>query len=134
MSGKRLQIMTNTPLRILSFAVMLAACLGMTGCESMLSRAKGEVSGLKISPDVGIINDKPDAGYKVEFTLTNRGDAGVLAIRPWLSCSEGNYTRSQDMQFNAGESKRLSYFFHEPTINATNVQGGVNVTPAYTAK
>jgi hypothetical protein len=126
--------MSNTPPRILRLSVLLGACLWMTSCDAMLSKARGEVSNLKITADVGLINDQPDAGYRVAFNLTNRGGDGMISIRPWLSCSEGNYTRTQDMQFSAGEVRALSYFFHEPTINATNVQGGVKVVPAYSAK
>lgn len=97
--------------------------------ESSSSKAEGEISNFEVNSDFGIINDEPDAGFTVTFTLKNIGEKGVIEITPKLSCSEGEWTRNQSLTLNAGESKNLTYFFHEPTINSTNVQGSVYVYP-----
>ena len=70
-----------------------------------------------------------DAGVKVSLTVTNVGEAGIINIRPHINTSEGEWSRSQDIQFRSGESMNLSYFFDEPTINATNIQCTVAVSP-----
>ncbi|MET0622170.1 MAG: hypothetical protein ABW250_04225 [Pyrinomonadaceae bacterium] len=81
---------------------------------------------------MGVINNEPDAGIDVKVTVTNVGEAGYIKIRPELSTSEGEWSRSQNLRFNKGESKSLTYFFHEPTVNVfagSNVQCRVGVSP-----
>ncbi len=97
--------------------------------ESIVSNAKGVPSDFKIFNDAGVINNQLDAGYTISFTVKNTGQEGVITINAKLSCSEGEWTRSQTVNFKPNESNNFSYFFHEPTINATNVHGSVNVIP-----
>lgn len=97
--------------------------------EETMSQAEGQVSNFEVNSDFGIINDEPDAGYTITFTVKNIGKRGILTITPKLSCSEGEWTREQTLTLEAGASRNLSYFFHEPTINSTNVQGSVKVDP-----
>ena len=113
-----------TPLLTLALLVFF-----LLGCRALASRAKGKASNVKCASDVGIVNGEMDAGIKVSLTVTNTGETGFINVKPELSTSEGEWHRSQDVQFNAGESKALSYFFDEPTINATNIQCRVAVSP-----
>jgi len=106
-------------------AVLLAA---LPGC---FSRAKGKASGLTCKAGLGVMDDKPDAGVNLKVTVTNVGEAGSIKISPEISTSEGEWSRSQSLQFGKGEVKNLTYFFHEPTINVDvdNIQCRVGVSP-----
>ncbi len=101
---------------------------GYKGCAA-LSDAKGEVSNLRKKEEVKLMNNEPDYGYTVSVTVKNVGKAGVIEIKPWLTSSEGEWNRARTMEFTAGESKDLTFFFHEPTINATDIEYGVDVLP-----
>lgn len=112
-------------------------CLGLTGCdaetqralEAAFSTADGAVSNLAAAEDARVINGEFDYGFNITFTVRNVGDSGIITVSPWLSSSEGEWSRVQKLNFRAGESMNLTYFFHEPTVNATSVQYGVNVSP-----
>lgn len=115
---------------LLSILLVVAFILLTMGCdESLSSEASGDIYDFDIIEDVGFINDEFDAGAKITFTLKNVGESGIIKIMPKLSCSEGEWTREQSVILNAGESREFTYFFHEPTINATNIQGSVSVYP-----
>ena len=109
-------------------AVLLAGC-NKRDLETLFSKADAQVSNFDATADVKIVNGEPDAGYTVTCTVTNVGQAGIVEVEPWISCSEGEWKRSQRLNFNAREAKNLSFFFHEPTVNATNCHGGVSVSP-----
>jgi hypothetical protein len=76
------------------------------------------------APSVRFINGQLDFGYEYALTVTNAGDQGDVSVRLTLSTSEGRFKRDQRLTFAQGESKRLSYFFQEPTVNvdSKNVQ------------
>lgn len=78
---------------------------------------------------MGIVNGQLDAGIMVTLTVKNNGESGFINIYPKINTSEGEWHRSQNVQFGAGESKTLTYFFDEPTINATNIQCWVSISP-----
>jgi hypothetical protein len=50
-------------------------------------------------------------------------------VSPKLSSSEGEWSRTQNLSFDAGESRELKYLFPEPTISAGNLQARVSVFP-----
>jgi hypothetical protein len=97
--------------------------------EAVASQADGKVSNFVRREDTRFVNGELDYGFTLTFIVENKGKAGIIKIMPWLSCSEGEWTRTQNLQFEAGESKNLTYFFHEPTINSENVQSGVKISP-----
>ncbi|HEX8136500.1 MAG TPA: hypothetical protein VF544_02810 [Pyrinomonadaceae bacterium] len=119
--------------KISNLAVFLAAIallmLSLLACDILNSKAKGRASNLGCESDVGLINGEPDAGVKLSVMVKNLGEAGLIRIKPEISTSEGEWNRSQKLQFNAGETKTLTYFFHEPTINATGIQCRVSLQP-----
>ncbi|HTG33968.1 MAG TPA: hypothetical protein VLB76_13645 [Thermoanaerobaculia bacterium] len=112
-----------TPLIFVVYAFLAA------GTDTSTSDANCEISNLAGEPDVGFINDAADAGYKVSLTVTNVGKSGTIRVAPWLSSSEGEWKREQNLPFEAGASRNFEFFFNEPTINATNIHYGCNCTP-----
>jgi Protein of unknown function (DUF2628)/GYF domain 2 len=110
-----------------SFAVGLF--IAIASGAGQVQKPHGEISNLGAAEDTQIVNGDLDYGFNVRLTVRNTGAAGTIIVTPWLTCSEGQWTRSQQIVFDAGESKQLTYFFNEPTINATNVQYGARATP-----
>jgi len=126
-TSKRLQYKYD---RVISLMVITLLSMFLIGCpRGLTSRAKGQASNLRCEHDIGFVKGEPDAGITVSVTVKNVGEAGFITIRPELSTSEGEWNRSQDLQFNAGETKTLTYFFDEPTINATSIQCRVGIFP-----
>lgn len=123
--------------RELAFAIGLVVAIGVTGCdpatqrelEVSLSNAKARIRNLKAEEDTRIVNNEMDYGVSISFTLTNAGEAGLIRVSPWLSSSEGEWSRQQTLNVGAGQAINLTYFFPEPTINASNVQYGVRTKP-----
>jgi hypothetical protein len=115
------------------FVAAAVMTMALNDCRSTLSNAKGETSDVKCEAGMGVINNEPDAGVNLKVTVTNVGEAGYIKVSPELSTSEGEWSRSQNLQFNKGESKSLTYFFHEPTVNifgGSAIQCRVAVSPA----
>ncbi len=102
------------------------------GFGSCLSPAKGQYSNLRCEPSVGIIKDEPDFGIDVKVTVKNTGKEGEIKVFATLSTSEGEWSREQKLIFNEGESRNLTYFFHEPTINIdkNGIQCRIKVSPS----
>jgi hypothetical protein len=108
--------------------IVLAGCDPKT-LESLTSKADGRVYNLKAEHDFIFRNDQPDYSLRVTMSVKNVGQSGVINITPWVTCSEGEWERSQQLHFNSGESNNLTFQFHELSINATNVQYGVRWRP-----
>lgn len=115
---------------LIGLAIFLALAFGSTPT----SKAKGQWSNLDCKHDTGIVNGELDYGVTVSVTVKNVGQAGTINIKPVLSTSEGQWRRDQDLNFKAGESKTLTYFFSEPTINASNIQCRITVSPTVDQK
>jgi Cu2+-containing amine oxidase len=120
----------NSPL-VSVFALTALAVLA-TGCERRSARAPSKpsspiakVSQLDVQGDTQIIRGDFDYGITVRFIVVNLGEPGTIAVHPWVTSSEGEWSRVQNLYFDRGEAKQLTYFFAEPTVNATNIQGGV---------
>lgn len=96
--------------------------LGLGSDGKPPSKAKGQVSNVRCEHDTRVINGDLDYGVSVTLTAKNVGEPGNITIVPRLSTSEGEWDREQSLSFGAGEARTLTYFFHEPTINATNIQ------------
>jgi len=94
------------------------------------SEAKGVVSNVRIEHDAVLDSQgQPDYAVAVSFTVENVGKDGVLMVSPTLSSSEGEWSRTQNLQFEAGESRDLKYLFSEPTLSAGNLEARVSVFP-----
>lgn len=90
--------------------------------EAASSKAKFSIANLKGDHGAGVYNGQPDYGVRLSFTLTNVGDSGAINLTPWISCSEGEWSKNQSLELSAGQSMDLTYLFEQPTINATNHQ------------
>ena len=117
---------------------MIALCLMLlVGCdaktqraiESASSKADAYLSNLSGNHDSRLVGGELNYGYTVTFTVTNIGQAGIVRVSPWLTCSEGEWSRVQHLHMASGKSLNLSYFFDEPTINSSNIQFGVRLSP-----
>jgi len=109
--------------------MVMAFYLGLAAGSETTSKASCQLSTIETEPDVGIVNGEPDAGVRVGFTLRNAGQAGPIQVDVRLSTSEGEFSRSQSITADGNGSRRLRYFFHEPTINAENIQAQVTCRP-----
>lgn len=84
---------------------------------------------VQVISDVFYINGQADAGYTVKATIRNEGNAGFAVLLAQLSSSEGTFVRQRDFYFAAGSTQEIVFQFHEPTINAYNVQAIVRCAP-----
>lgn len=100
----------------------------MLGC-GLVPKPSGHVSSVQVAEQPELVNGQLDWGGLVTFTVTNSGVEGMIHVVVTLSCSEGQWSRTQDLDFSQNQSMPLTYFFPEPTVNATNYQAQVTVTP-----
>ena len=107
---------------IFSFA---AAPLG--GCG--LFGPRGVVSNVTHQEHPELINGQFDWGSEVACDVANQAERGTIHITATLSTSEGQWSRSQNLLLEKGQTVHLTYFFQEPTINAANYQAVVHVEP-----
>lgn len=97
------------------------------------SKAKPELIDHKINVDAWVVNGEFDYGAKVDLNLKNNGERGDIQIMVTLSSSEGEWTRTQNLMFDADETKQLSYVFTEPTVNASNIEYRIVTLPQATS-
>jgi hypothetical protein len=115
--------------RLIPLIAIALLLVFLPGCKTLTSKAKGKASNIGCKADIGLVKGELDAGVRISVTVKNVGQAGFINIKPELSTSEGEWTRSQDLHFDAGESMTLTYFFDEPTIMATGIQCRIGVYP-----
>ena len=82
-----------------------------------------------IESSIAMINGTPDASFVVRLTATNNGQSADMPINVSLSTSEGNFERNQSIYIESGDSRSLSYTFHEPSVNVTNLQARASCLP-----
>jgi len=92
-------------------------------------KPRGQVVSVDTTGDWEFVNGEMDAGFRVVTVIKNNGQAGDLKVVAFLSCSQGEWVRTQHLFFRAGESMTLRYFFHEPTISVTSCQARAAVSP-----
>ncbi len=103
--------------------------LGVALIGGCAKRPHGNVSNVTRQEHPALVNGKMDWGSEVGFDLKNEGERGMIHITVNLSCSEGQWVRSQELLLEAEQSIHLTYFFQEPTINSANYQALVRVEP-----
>jgi len=118
--------MTEMGIKRKALAIVLLSVAVLGGC---LRGPRGRVSNITRQEHPELINGNLDWGSEVGFDLKNEGESGMIHITVTLSCSEGQWVRSQDIFLEAGQFKHLTYFYQEPTINTTNLQALVRVNP-----
>lgn len=110
-------------------ATVLFGTLFVTACP-LFSSAKGKLVQFMGKNDIGLIDNQPDYGITVTAVVKNVGARDDIRIMVRLSCDEGEWQRTQDVQFAPGETKTLNYFFSEPTVNVSNCQYSVRLWPS----
>jgi hypothetical protein len=93
------------------------------------SQANAQLEKSTWENDIEIRNGWPDAGVRTKMDVTNIGKRGMILVAVTLSCSEGEWGREQKILFDEGERRSVEFFFHEPTINATNIQTRTRLIP-----
>jgi hypothetical protein len=111
------------------FLAAAVLVLAPNNCGPVFSAAKAKTSDQAWAKSTRVINGEFDAGLEVEVTVTNVGQKGFIYIQAQCSTSEGEWSRKQDLLFDKGETRELSYFFHEPTVNAENIECRLEVRP-----
>jgi hypothetical protein len=114
------------PIKWKSFAIVLLCVALLGGCAK---QPRGNVSNITRQEHPMLVNGDMDWGSEVGFDLKNEGERGMIHVTVTLSCSEGQWVRSQELLLEAGQSMHLTYFFQEPTLNASNYQALVRVEP-----
>lgn len=93
------------------------------------SKAICKVIHVSQNEDTYYLKDDFDFGFTVNTKIENIGERGQIDILATLSTSEGVFKREQAVVFEKGQTFNLAYQFHEPTINATSIQGRVICSP-----
>lgn len=113
--------------RLALIAGLLAAIGILAGCGPF--GPHGVVSNVNHEEHPQLVDGNLDWGSEVSCDVTNQAVRGTIHITVTLSSSEGQWTRTQDLLLDQGQSMHLTYFFQEPTINASNYQAVVSANP-----
>lgn len=101
--------------------------------ENARLRAQNKTDGrirensLTTTGETRIIDGEFDYGCAVSFVVENHGEDGIINLWVRVTSSEGEWERTQAVPFKKNEAKRLSYFFEEPSISATNMHSRVTI-------
>ena len=120
------ETLTRSCPRLLSL-ILYVTVASFAGCG--LFGPRGVVSNVTHQEHPELINGQFDWGSEVGCDVTNQAGRGTVHVTAMLSTSEGQWSRSQDLLLEKGQTVHLTYFFQEPTINATNYQAVVHVEP-----
>jgi hypothetical protein len=112
----------------------------MTGCEGSApligisehpsNKAKGLLyDSVKFRSESRYIGGELNYGVATNVTIRNIGQTGFIRVTVYLKCSEGEWSRSEEIPLCPGEYKTLNYFFHEPTHNAVNIECRATTSP-----
>lgn len=114
---------------VLIFKTQIRSAIdGLVANVKNSTNASIQVASIDTNPGTRIRSGEPDDGIELTCVVSNQSDTSRdITITATLSSSEGEWEREQTLRFNANESKELEYFFHEPTIDATNLQSRVKI-------
>jgi hypothetical protein len=121
-------------------ALVVASLFALSGCnpdrsliaitEHPSNRAKGQLYGnVRYWNETQFINGEWNHGFTATVTVRNVGQTGFIKVTVYLKCSEGEWSRSEEIPLCAGEYRTLTYFFHEPTHHGANVECRATVSP-----
>lgn len=110
-------------------AIIVAVVGGGRIVAGLTGGPKCEIVDIETSPEVFVIAGEFDAGFAVALTVKNTSSTGQIEVVSVLSTSEGNFRRTQSIVIEQDQQMKLEYQFHEPTINAKNVQAQVSCSP-----
>lgn len=87
-----------------------------------------KLENLDVTGEPRVINGNLDYGAVVAFDVTNITDKPQeVQLRIEVSCSEGKWTQDQKVALAGKESRRLTLFFPEPTIDSSDLKGRVHI-------
>ena len=104
--------------------VAIVAMLGSAG-----SGPQGQVTNVNSEDTSKFINGEMDYGFNVTATVKNVGQVGTTEVVAHLRCDQGEWTRSQEMKLDAGESRTSTWFFQEPDFPATGCKAWADASP-----
>jgi hypothetical protein len=112
-------------------ALCIISALALTGCdvEKLMPRPDARTHDQSMNHDSTVTNGEPDYAVRYNFYVTNKGASGEVRIVTSLSCSEGSWQKVEYQYFAAGETKRMSYLFPQPSIFASDIRGNAWATP-----
>src|SRR5882672_10413631 len=96
------------PIKWKSSAIVLLSVAVLGGCDK---GPHGSVWNITREEHPALINGEMDWGSEVGFDVKNDGQRGTVHITVTLSCSEGQWVRSQNLLLEAGQPRHLTYFF-----------------------
>jgi hypothetical protein len=136
-SGTRIKSMSPASPRYRWLIVLiLIGPFALCGCypigisEHPSNKAKGRLFGsVYCWGETRFINGELNYGITATVTVMNTGQTGFIKVIVYLKSSEGEWVKCDEIPFTAGEYRTLTYFFPEPTHNATNIECRANVTP-----
>lgn len=105
---------------LIQWLVLISILWSSAACKEILPHS--EILSIEGQPEVFLINGEADAGYTVQMKVRNNGQTGTIRLEVKLTCSEGDFVREREVHFDVGETKTIAFSFHEPTINARDVQ------------
>jgi hypothetical protein len=118
---------------VASLVVLIGCDQGRTPAaisEHPSNKAKGGLYGdVRYSSETRFINGEMNHGFTTTVTVRNVGQTGFIKVTVYLKCSEGEWSRSEEIALCAGEYRTLTYFFHEPTHHGANIQCRATVSP-----
>jgi hypothetical protein len=107
-------------------AVLIGLVSGVSIIGSLLPKAK--IENLSMSGDTRVINNEFDWGENVSFDVRSvSSNPKDVTVEVHLLCSEGEWTRMQNVHLGPNETRRVSVFFQEPTIDAKNIRAQVQI-------
>jgi hypothetical protein len=107
-----------------------AVLIGVVGSFSILGSLMpgAKIENLHLTGDTRVINGEFDYGEIVSFDLRSvSSDPKDITVEIRLSCSEGEWTRTQKVHLEPHETRNVSVFFQEPTVDATNTKTHVEI-------
>jgi hypothetical protein len=95
------------------------------GRVSVPQRALCEVHEVQVAANSFVVRNQMDFGYTLKGIVRNSGPDATLQLVATLSTSEGEYQRARSLYFKSGGVMNVSFDYHEPTVNAANIQGRI---------
>lgn len=107
-------------------AVLIGLGGGLFWFASALPKTK--IENFQITGEPRMINGALDYGAAVSFDVTNISEEPQkIQLHTEVECSEGKWSQDQKVDLAAKESRHLSMFFPQPTIEAKDCKGSVQV-------
>ena len=71
-----------------------------------------------------------DYAVKILVTVKNVGEAGPVELQVTLLTPNGSFERQQEFNLESNQGRQVTFRFHEPTIDATNMTYQAKCSPS----